>query len=132
MVYLLYLRIAAMEYESSQAAASEFIDSVQNEVLKRVVRNYVYSEELLYLLFRASSSQRFRHRILSGKALGSSILLRSFLGSRGNGSTSIYCYFCPADDAEGVGSEVLQWDIDALRQEIHGPPYRLWTILQRT
>jgi hypothetical protein len=51
MACLIHLSSAIIQYSSDQSAASEFIDSLQKEVLERVTRHYVCPEELLYLLF---------------------------------------------------------------------------------
>jgi hypothetical protein len=54
MACLIYLSSAMVEYQSDQTTTSEFIDSLKKQVLERVTRHYVCSEELLYLLFQGA------------------------------------------------------------------------------
>lgn len=93
MACLIYLCVVAMEYESSQAAPSEFIDGLQKEVFKRVERHYVCSEELLYLLFWGIEHPEVQTPDLSWQVYGLISTAKKLSGSHGNGFTSIYCYF---------------------------------------
>jgi hypothetical protein len=133
MACLIYLFSAIVEYASDQVATTEFIDSLQKEVLERVARHYVCSEEFLHLLFQgggeAGSSDPERvwqvARLMSmAKKLSKQWWQRVF--------QHLLLVLRLADDAGEETADVERWDTDALRLEIYGQLYPLWTTLRQT
>jgi hypothetical protein len=133
MACLICLCAAVIEYESSQAATSEFIEGLQKEVFQRVQRHYVCSEELLYLLFKGVERLEVQtpHR---GWQVSRLMSVAKKLSERS--WQRVYQHLLLvlgiADDAWDDNSEVLRGNTDALRQEICGQLYPLWTALQQT